>query len=300
MLWVKGSGSDLATIERARLHRAAPGRDPAARRARGDERRGDGRLPRPLPARARRCRGRRSRRSCTPSSRTRTSTTPTRTRSGRSSVRPTASASPEECFGADAVWVPYIRPGFALSKLVATAVSANPDAKLVLLAKHGLVTWGATAAESYASTLEAINRAAAFVEEQRQGGAVRRRRSARRSRPRSARRLLAAVLPRAAGRARRRRAPDPPGRRLAGGARVRRRPRLGRALAGRRRLSRSSRPHQAPPRLGRLRPRARRRGGPAGAARRGRARLPAERSARTSSATAPPATACATRARGWC
>ncbi|MGA2007060.1 MAG: bifunctional aldolase/short-chain dehydrogenase [Solirubrobacteraceae bacterium] len=69
----------------------------------------------------------------------------------------------EECFGSDAVWIPYIRPGFALSKLVADAVAAHPAAKLVLLAKHGLVTWGATAAESYAATLDAINRAAAFV-----------------------------------------------------------------------------------------------------------------------------------------
>jgi rhamnulose-1-phosphate aldolase/alcohol dehydrogenase len=69
----------------------------------------------------------------------------------------------EECFGADAVWIPYIRPGFALSRLVAEAVAAHPEAKLVLLAKHGLVTWGETAEESYASTLEAINRAAAFT-----------------------------------------------------------------------------------------------------------------------------------------
>jgi rhamnulose-1-phosphate aldolase/alcohol dehydrogenase len=75
----------------------------------------------------------------------------------------------EECFGAEAVWIPYIRPGFALSKLVAEAVSSNPNAGMVLLAKHGLVTWGATAAESYAATLDAINRAAAFVEERRQG-----------------------------------------------------------------------------------------------------------------------------------
>jgi rhamnulose-1-phosphate aldolase/alcohol dehydrogenase len=74
-----------------------------------------------------------------------------------------------ECFGADAVWIPYLRPGFALSKLVAEAVRAHPDAKLVLLGKHGLVTWGETAAESYASTLDAINRAAAFVEERREG-----------------------------------------------------------------------------------------------------------------------------------
>ena len=75
----------------------------------------------------------------------------------------------EECFGTDAVWIPYIRPGFALSKLVAEAVSSSPSAGIVLLAKHGLVTWGATAAESYAATLDAINRAAAFVEERRSG-----------------------------------------------------------------------------------------------------------------------------------
>jgi rhamnose utilization protein RhaD (predicted bifunctional aldolase and dehydrogenase)/NAD(P)-dependent dehydrogenase (short-subunit alcohol dehydrogenase family) len=69
----------------------------------------------------------------------------------------------QECFGGDAVWIEYIRPGFALSKLVADAVAENPAAKLVLLAKHGLVTWGATAAECYATTLDVINRAAAFV-----------------------------------------------------------------------------------------------------------------------------------------
>jgi len=69
----------------------------------------------------------------------------------------------EECFGADALWIPYIRPGFALSKLVADALVGNPTAKLVLLANHGLVTWGDTAADSYAATLDAINRATAFV-----------------------------------------------------------------------------------------------------------------------------------------
>jgi rhamnulose-1-phosphate aldolase/alcohol dehydrogenase len=72
----------------------------------------------------------------------------------------------KECFGADAVWIPYIRPGFALSKLVADAVAEHPEAKIVLLAKHGLVTWGDTAEESYAATLDAINRAAAFNAEQ--------------------------------------------------------------------------------------------------------------------------------------
>ena len=68
-----------------------------------------------------------------------------------------------ECFGEEAVWIPYIRPGFTLSKQVGEAVRSNPNAHFILLAKHGLVTWGDTHEESYGRTIEAINRAAAFV-----------------------------------------------------------------------------------------------------------------------------------------
>src|SRR5918997_294055 len=68
-----------------------------------------------------------------------------------------------ECFGEEAVWIPYIRPGFTLSKQVGEAVRDNPSGKFVLLAKHGLVTWGETHQESYSRTIEAINRAAEFV-----------------------------------------------------------------------------------------------------------------------------------------
>jgi rhamnulose-1-phosphate aldolase/alcohol dehydrogenase len=68
-----------------------------------------------------------------------------------------------ECFGEEAVWIPYIRPGFTLSKQVGEAVRNNPNARFILLAKHGLVTWGETHEESYGCTIEAINRAAEFV-----------------------------------------------------------------------------------------------------------------------------------------
>ncbi len=68
-----------------------------------------------------------------------------------------------ECFGDEAVWIPYIRPGFTLSKQVGDAVRNNPNARFILLAKHGLVTWGETHEESYSGTIEAINRAAEFV-----------------------------------------------------------------------------------------------------------------------------------------
>lgn len=68
-----------------------------------------------------------------------------------------------ECFGESAVWIPYIRPGFTLSKQVGEAAARGPHVKMVLLAKHGLVTWGDTHEESYANTIEAINTALEFV-----------------------------------------------------------------------------------------------------------------------------------------
>jgi rhamnulose-1-phosphate aldolase/alcohol dehydrogenase len=75
------------------------------------------------------------------------------------------------CYGNDAIWVPYLRPGFALSKLVAEAVRSRPEARLVLLAKHGLVTWGETPEACYQSTIAAINRAADFVNARASGAA---------------------------------------------------------------------------------------------------------------------------------
>ncbi len=70
-----------------------------------------------------------------------------------------------ECFGDAAAWVPYIRPGFTLSRQVGEAARSNPDLKLVVLAKHGLVVWGDTAEEAYRRTIEVINQAVAFVNE---------------------------------------------------------------------------------------------------------------------------------------
>jgi rhamnulose-1-phosphate aldolase/alcohol dehydrogenase len=68
-----------------------------------------------------------------------------------------------ECFGGEAAWIPYIRPGFTLAKQVGSAVRENPDLKLVVLAKHGLVVWGEDAEEAYRRTIAVINRAVAFT-----------------------------------------------------------------------------------------------------------------------------------------
>ncbi|MFC4306520.1 bifunctional aldolase/short-chain dehydrogenase [Cohnella boryungensis] len=70
----------------------------------------------------------------------------------------------QEIFGDRFVWVPYIRPGFTLSKMIAEGVLNNPKAELVLMEKHGLVTWGDTSEACYAQTIKIISEAEAFIE----------------------------------------------------------------------------------------------------------------------------------------
>lgn len=69
----------------------------------------------------------------------------------------------EEIYGNRFVWVPYIRPGFTLSKMIAEGVKNNPNAELVLMEKHGLVVWGETAEESYNKTISIINEAEKYI-----------------------------------------------------------------------------------------------------------------------------------------
>jgi rhamnose utilization protein RhaD (predicted bifunctional aldolase and dehydrogenase) len=61
--------------------------------------------------------------------------------------------------GPDVAVVPYLRPGFALSRQVA----AFADAQAVVLAKHGLVTWGETHEEAYARTQSIVAAAEAYL-----------------------------------------------------------------------------------------------------------------------------------------
>lgn len=86
------------------------------------------------------------------------------TRDGEALVR--------ECFGDRAAWIPYIRPGFTLARQVGLAVRENPALEAVILAKHGLVVWGDTAQEAYRRTVAIVNEAIAFTNA-RVGGAAR-------------------------------------------------------------------------------------------------------------------------------
>jgi rhamnulose-1-phosphate aldolase/alcohol dehydrogenase len=69
-----------------------------------------------------------------------------------------------ETFGDEAVWLPYERPGFDMSRRIAELLDGNPRARAVILEKHGLVTWGDTGLESYRATIEFVTRAAAALE----------------------------------------------------------------------------------------------------------------------------------------
>ena len=66
-------------------------------------------------------------------------------------------------FGAEMVWVPYRRPGFALAKQVAALVSADERVRVAFLGHHGVVTWGETAHDCYRNTIAVLGRCAEAV-----------------------------------------------------------------------------------------------------------------------------------------
>lgn len=78
---------------------------------------------------------------------------------------PDGSALAQRVWSGRAAWIAYERPGFALGKKIALLLRERPDATCVLMAKHGLVTWGASGQECYASTIATIAGAAEALAE---------------------------------------------------------------------------------------------------------------------------------------
>ncbi len=62
-----------------------------------------------------------------------------------------------ELFGRRLALVPYIMPGFALAKSCAEIYAANPEVEGLVLLKHGIFTFGATARESYQRMIAAVS-----------------------------------------------------------------------------------------------------------------------------------------------
>jgi rhamnose utilization protein RhaD (predicted bifunctional aldolase and dehydrogenase)/NAD(P)-dependent dehydrogenase (short-subunit alcohol dehydrogenase family) len=61
------------------------------------------------------------------------------------------------------VWVPWQRPGFELGLMMENAVKAHPDCDGIVLGGHGLFTWGETQRECYLSTITIIDQIGQFV-----------------------------------------------------------------------------------------------------------------------------------------
>ncbi len=80
-----------------------------------------------------------------------------------------------QIYGGEIGWLPWKRPGFELGLWLEKFCRENPEAKGVVLAGHGLFTWGDTARGCYETTIRIINRAMEWFEEKASpfGGAVR-------------------------------------------------------------------------------------------------------------------------------
>lgn len=72
-------------------------------------------------------------------------------------------------WGKEVITLPYRRPGFRISREVADAIAANPQARALVLEKHGTITWGATVREAYEATIQLITRAEEAIAERRRG-----------------------------------------------------------------------------------------------------------------------------------
>jgi rhamnulose-1-phosphate aldolase/alcohol dehydrogenase len=75
----------------------------------------------------------------------------------------------QELWGARMVWVDYIRPGFTLSKWIGEGVRDNPKADLVVMGKHGLTVWGDTSKGCYQQTIRVVQEAEDFIASRRNG-----------------------------------------------------------------------------------------------------------------------------------
>jgi len=64
--------------------------------------------------------------------------------------------------------VPYIMPGFSLAGAARTVLEKAGQVDCLILLKHGLFTWGATAEESYNRHIEAVKLAEAFITSQKE------------------------------------------------------------------------------------------------------------------------------------
>jgi rhamnose utilization protein RhaD (predicted bifunctional aldolase and dehydrogenase) len=72
-----------------------------------------------------------------------------------------------ELYGDDVIIVPYVMPGFELARVCAKKIKAElkPTTIGMVLLKHGIFTFGATAEESYVRMISLVDRAENYLKE---------------------------------------------------------------------------------------------------------------------------------------
>ncbi|HYE94128.1 MAG TPA: class II aldolase/adducin family protein, partial [Terriglobales bacterium] len=77
-----------------------------------------------------------------------------------------------DVYGKDVIPLEYRRPGFRISRDVADAIREHPEAKALVLAKHGTICWGPTVKDAYEATIDLISRAEDAIAARRRGRQV--------------------------------------------------------------------------------------------------------------------------------
>jgi rhamnose utilization protein RhaD (predicted bifunctional aldolase and dehydrogenase)/NAD(P)-dependent dehydrogenase (short-subunit alcohol dehydrogenase family) len=68
-------------------------------------------------------------------------------------------------YGHKLVWLPWLRPGFELGLMLKRAVEEEPACDGIVLGGHGLFTWGDAQRECYLNTITLIDQITSFIEE---------------------------------------------------------------------------------------------------------------------------------------
>ena len=77
--------------------------------------------------------------------------------------QPGGAALAREALGADVIVLPYAKPGFALARASAAAYEEQPGARAMVWLKHGVISWGESARESYERMIAVVDAAECFV-----------------------------------------------------------------------------------------------------------------------------------------
>jgi rhamnulose-1-phosphate aldolase/alcohol dehydrogenase len=79
-------------------------------------------------------------------------------------------AAAREIYGDAVGWTPWLRPGFELAQRLRDLIAARPGLRGVILAGHGVIGWGETSEACYENTLGLITLAADYLNERLASG----------------------------------------------------------------------------------------------------------------------------------